>query len=185
MIDKGVAHRYAHALFGAALKVDALDPVLADLENLEAMIGRDTSLVRFLESPRELDEHKRSLVEKLFRGKAHDLFVQLIHLLLRKKRILHLLDVATEYRKLYDAHKGIALASVTTAVSLPEDLAGRLRGQLERLSGKKVRLKTRIDPRIIAGLVVMMEGKIIDRSVRHELDRLKESLLETPVHARP
>jgi F-type H+-transporting ATPase subunit delta len=77
--------------------------------------------------------------------------------------------------------QGVAEARVTTAVPLSKDLSDRLRVQLERLFGKKVRIVPRVDPRIIGGLFVMIEGKIIDRSVRSDLETLRQELLGVEV----
>ena len=66
---------------------------------------------------------------------------------------------------------------MTTAVPLPIDLRARLQSELERLFGKKVRIRPRLDPRIIGGVFVMIEGKIIDRSIRTELTKLRDVLL--------
>lgn len=182
MIDKGVARRYAHALFGAAQNANALGAVLADMEAIESVLQADARLLRFLESPRELDEAKRSLVARVFGGRAHELCVRLILLLLKKKRIAHLPDVIDAYRKLVEEHQGVTEARVVTAVSLEAELREALRRELERVFDKKVRVQQVVDPRIVGGLVVMIEGKIIDRSVRHELDRLREDLLSVQVH---
>lgn len=182
MIDKGVAKRYATALFGAAKGANALDAVLADLEALETLLERDASLIRFLSSPQELDEHKATLVTKVFGGgRAHDLVSRLLLLLLRKNRILHLLDCIAAYRAAVEEHKGIAPAQVITAIPLAPDLEERLKRELERLSGKSVRIKSVVDSRIIGGVVIMMEGSIYDRSLRHELDKLRENLLAVSV----
>lgn len=182
MIDTVVSHRYAHALFGAARAENVIEPLLSDLESLEAMTAADPRFVRFLESPRELDEHKRNLVEKLFSGRTTELLVRFILLLLRKKRITYLLDILRTYRGLVEEHQGIAEARVTTALPLPADLSDRLRGELERIFGKRVRIRPRIDPRIIGGLFVVIEGKIIDRSIRSELQKLRDDLLGAEVH---
>lgn len=182
MIDAVVSSRYAHALFGAARAGSVIEPLLADLESLEAMTSADPRLVRFLESPRELDENKRELVRKLFQGRTTDLFVRFMLLLLKKKRINYLLDILRAYRGLVEEHQGIAEARVTTALPLPPELSERLRLELERLFGKKVRIRPRIDPRIIGGLFVVIEGKIIDRSIRSELQKLKDELLGAGVH---
>ena len=182
MIDKGVARRYAQALFGAAEKAGRADAILGDLESLEKLIERDPSLMRFLSSPREVDRNKEAVIEKLFGERTDRLVVRLLLLLLRKGRILHLRDVIAAYRALLEQERGIVAARVVTAVSLGEDLGNRLRAELERISGKRVRIEAAIDPRIIGGLVVMMEGRIYDRSVRHELDRLRTDLLAVRVH---
>jgi len=182
VIDQGVAHRYAQALFGAALRGNAVEAVRADLESLESWLSADPTLIRFLESPIELDEDKVRLIETLFRGRTTDLFIRLLLLLLRKKRIAHLLEVVRAYRVLVEEHEGVAEARVTTAVPLPQDLNDRLREGLEQLIGKKVRIRPRVDPRIIGGVIVMVQGKILDRSIRHELEKLRDDLLAVQVH---
>lgn len=181
MIDKGVAKRYAHALFGAASTEKAVEALMADLDALENLARAHPEMIRFLESPQETDEAKRALVEKLFRGRVHDLFLRLLFLLMRKKRIPHLLDIVGAYRLIVEESQGIAEARVTTAVPLPKELSDRLRIQLERLFRKKVRIIPRVDPRIIGGLFVMIEGKIIDRSVRSDLENLRQEMLGVEV----
>jgi F-type H+-transporting ATPase subunit delta len=181
LIDKGVAKRYATALFRAALKTNALDAVMADLESLQTVLDRDPSLIRFLSSPKELDEHKEALVENVFRGRAQELVVRLLLLLLRKGRILHLSDVIAAYRAAIDEHRGIAPARVVTAVSLDEDLNERIRRELERITGKRVRIRPLVDPKIIGGLIIMVEGQVYDRSLRHELDKLRDTLLDVRI----
>jgi len=155
---------------------------LEDLEALEVLVRGDPRLIRFLSSPQELDENKESIVRKLFENRAHGLLVRLFLLLLRKRRVLHLLDVIREYRALVEEEKGIAAAKVVTAVRLEEDLSARLTEELERITEKKVRMRPTVDPRIIGGLIILLEGKIYDRIVRNELDRLREDLLEVRVH---
>ena len=70
-----------------------------------------------------------------------------------------------------------APARVITAVPLEKDLSERLQKELERLTGKNVRIRPLVDPRIIGGAIVMIGGQIYDRSIRHELARLREDLL--------
>ena len=182
MIDKGVAKRYATALFRAALKADTLDVVLADLETLDTVLEKDPSLIHFLSSPMEPGEVKAALIETVFRGRAHDLVVHLLLLLLRKGRVLYLVDVIAAYRAAIEEHRGIAPARVVTAVPLDEDLSERIRCELERITGRQVRIRPLVDPKIIGGVIIMVEGLVYDRSVRHDLDRLRESLLEVRMH---
>jgi len=181
MIDKGVAKRYAAALYAAAQRAQALDVVLSDLETLETVVQRDPGLIRFLSSPQQLAEHKEALVRKIFAERSHDLLVRLLLLLLRKGRILHLADVIAAYRATVEEHRGIAQARVVTAVPLEQDLSERIREEMERLTGKQVRIRSLVDPRIIGGVIIMIEGQIYDRSIRHELDRLRKRLIEVRI----
>ncbi|MCC6870978.1 MAG: F0F1 ATP synthase subunit delta, partial [Candidatus Fermentibacter sp.] len=57
----------------------------------------------------------------------------------------------------------------------------RLRNALERMTGRSVRVRRRIDPRLIGGFMVRYEGRVIDFSVRHRLDSLKDHLLSVMI----
>ncbi len=183
MIDQGVAKRYAVALFGAAKTEGVVKDLMGDLESLEQMVVvHDRRLVSFLESPQELDEDKIALTHRLFDSRTTPLFVRFILLLLRKKRILHLLDAIKAFRKLVEESEGVTEAIVTTAVPLPEDLEKNLSAELARLFAKKIVIRKRIDKAIIGGMYVMIEGKIIDRSLRSEIAKLRDDLLAVRVH---
>lgn len=174
--DRGVATRYAAALFGAALARGEHERVLEDFGGLELLYERDASLQNFLEAPNILDSDKHALLEKLFRGRVAPLLEHFFYLLLRKKRIQHLPLVFDLYRRLVEQHLGVERAEVLTAVPLAEELAAALQTQLERLIGKRVQLRSTIQPSIIGGVVVTVGGKILDGSIRHRLEQLRDEL---------
>jgi F-type H+-transporting ATPase subunit delta len=174
--DRGVALRYAHALFGAAVQGREAEPVLADLESLEQLYERNRAFQDMLDAPYVLTEDKMAMVERILGGRVSDLVVRFLFLMLRKKRVQHLPLVFEHYRRLVEEHLGIERVRVTTAVPLPEDLAGELRTRLERITGRRVRLEPRVDPAILGGAVVTFAGRIIDGSLRHRLDEMREQL---------
>ncbi|NLP05724.1 ATP synthase F1 subunit delta [Candidatus Fermentibacteria bacterium] len=178
MIDRSVSVRYAEALFAAASDEGSTAALMDDLESLEALITSDKSLVLFLESPAITDAHKLGLLDSLFGSSTSPIFIRMLRLLLRKNRIPYLLDIIGEYRKLRDRSLGFLDALVTSAVPMPQDQAERLHTQLERLSGRRVRLERRTDPRLIAGFHVMLGRHAIDCSLRHRIDSMKRDLLE-------
>ena len=69
-----------------------------------------------------------------------------------------------------------------TAVALDHDLQTRARQIIEEKSGKKVRLTTIINPDIIGGMILFADDKIIDGSIRHQLDTIHKELEELKVH---
>ncbi len=179
--DRAVSHRYASALFGAAVKARAAESVLEDLGSLEALFERDDRFQLFLEAPDVLTENKIALIERVLSGRAHELVVRLLLLMLEKKRIQHLPLVLADFRELVEEHLGIARAIVTSAVPLAPDQAGDLRTRLERMSGKKVRVDARVDPALLGGVVVMIGGKILDGSLKHRLEEMRERLMTASV----
>ncbi|MEZ4654194.1 MAG: ATP synthase F1 subunit delta [Candidatus Eisenbacteria bacterium] len=179
--DRGVALKYAHALFGAAEQRNVAEQVLADLQGVAELEKLGTSLQDFLESPSVLDEHKEQMVTSILRGKVHELVVQLLLLMLRKKRIGHYPLVLPHYQTLVEAKLGVLRAEVVTAIPIDAATLDSLRAGLEKSTGKKLRLEHRVDPSILGGVVATVGGEVIDSSVRHRLAELREELLASNV----
>jgi hypothetical protein len=54
----------------------------------------------------------------------------------------------------------------------------RLVLMLERLTGRRIKVRRRIDPRLVAGFQVLVEGKVLDYSIRYRLDSMRDTLLK-------
>jgi F-type H+-transporting ATPase subunit delta len=78
--------------------------------------------------------------------------------------------------------QGILQARVITARALDPVFKNRLKEELEKSTNKKIEMILKIDPQIIGGIIVILGNKIIDRSIRHQLDELKEEMLALTVH---
>ena len=180
--DRGVALRYVNALFGASEKRGLESKVLADLESIDQIEGGPgPSLQNFLESPSVLDEHKESVTRTVLGGRVEELTVQFVLLMLRKKRIQHLPLVLAPFRRLVETKLGMAHAELVTAVPVDDATVTRMREQLEALTGKKVAFEKKVDPAILGGAVVTLEGRVLDSSLRYQLRVLREDLLATQV----
>jgi F-type H+-transporting ATPase subunit delta len=71
----------------------------------------------------------------------------------------------------------MAVAEVTSAISLSEGQLEELRQKLSGLTGKEVLLRTHVDPRIGGGLVIEVDGKVVDASLKSRLKRFERSLI--------
>jgi F-type H+-transporting ATPase subunit delta len=182
MKEARVAHRYAHALFSVALSREILDIVASELFQLKSFIDKDRRFVDFLEAPQVTTENKNDLLKTLFAGRISAPLFSFLLLLVEKSRIEFLGEIAEEFEKLLEDHRGIIKAVITTAIPLDEAYKQGLRTKLERLSGKKIDIVHRIDKNIIGGIIVQLNYQVIDRSIRHELNSLRHDLLALKVH---
>ena len=182
--DRGVALRYANALFGAAKKRGELEAVLSDLESIDLLESKDASFQKFLESPSVLDDDKASIVATMLRGRVQELVVQFVLLMLRKGRIGNLPIILGPYRKLVEAELGLVNAEVVSASPLTEQELEQMRQKLAVLTKKTVRVESKVDPRLIGGVIITIGDRIIDGSLRRKLNELREELLLTNVLSR-
>jgi F-type H+-transporting ATPase subunit delta len=72
--------------------------------------------------------------------------------------------------------QGIAVAEVATAEPLADDERAALQRVLEGKVGKKLQLRTRVEPALIAGFVAQVDSQLFDGSLRGQLDRLAKEL---------
>ena len=74
--------------------------------------------------------------------------------------------------------RGVQRAQVVSAVPLEAGEIERLHRELERTTGKKIRLTTLVDPAIIGGAYVRIGDRIVDRSVKTLLESISNQLYE-------
>ena len=182
MLLHPVARRYAHALFDAARARELLGPVGADLEAVAAFLDTDLEARRLLRSSPISTEERQKLVARLFAGRVQPLVLELLQLLLEKKRFELLGDVAADFRERHEREQGIVRIEVLSAVALTEEAARRLEQALARKTGRQVILERRVEPRLIGGLRVLIGDQVIERSVRRSLEAMRHMLYEAAVH---
>ena len=168
------AKRYSQAVFEIALETKELDRWQSDLEMI-ASLSEDATLIAWLESPKfHFDDKARLLREQL--GDVSPLALNLIYLLITRGGLSMVSDIANEYQRLLDSHRGIEQAEVTTAVPLDDEDKLKLEEHLSAVVGKKVVLKLEVDPSVLGGIVAKIGDKLLDGSTRSKLVALKREL---------
>ncbi len=176
MIESRVAIKYATALFRTAKKTNQVESISHDLSTLSLLLRRNVLLKNLLESPQVLEKNKKELISSIFKPLISEALFSFLMLVLNKHRIQYLISMAEEYEQLVREDQGIVEACLTTARSLDKTLAGQIRQELERTSGKRIDMQLKIDASLIGGIVIILGDKVIDRSIRHQLSQLKEQM---------
>ncbi len=182
MKETHVARRYAQALFNVALSRGSIDIIGSELFQLKSFSDKDKRLISFLEAPQVLTEHKVAIVKTLFTTRLSPALLSFVLLLIEKARINLLAEIGRQFEKLLEEYKGLIKARVTTAVDIDSDYKRRLVDKLEEITGKKIELFHRINKSIIGGIIVQLNYRIIDRSVRFQLSSLKHDLMALKVY---
>ena len=68
------------------------------------------------------------------------------------------------------------VAEVRSAVPLDENQRKRLAAALSKNLGKDVEVKVHVDPSVLGGISARVGDVVIDGTVRHRLDQLKETI---------
>lgn len=181
MKDVSVAARYARALFIITEKRGETLQAVTDLRATWEAVKPGTPAGRLLATPLVLLSDKRRVVQQVLQGRELRSVALFVDLLLRKKRIVDLQRIASEFEALVERQQGIQRAQVVSAVPLSDSEQRRLHAEVERMTGKKIRLTADVDPRLVGGALVRIGDRVIDRTVRSLLEAVEHRLLETSV----
>jgi F-type H+-transporting ATPase subunit delta len=167
------ARRYAEALYQIALSENAVDAFGASLDGLRRAFTLD--VLRALRDPGIPLRERRAAIDAATAAEPKAIR-SLLALLLERERIALLPRVALAYTELVERRAGIAKGRITTATELGaaerEDLVHRL----ERSSGKRIRAIFLVDRSLIGGAKVQVGDRLIDSSLKAQLDELEREL---------
>lgn len=170
----GVARQYAEAAFELAVERNSVDRWLEELRAVAAALS-EPGVRAVLDSPSVGEQLKFTVVRRSL-ATVDPLLVNLVLLLLRRRRLGYLRLIASEFARMVDERRGVVLAEVTTAVPLDEQHREAVRRRLASVLGKTVRLRESVDPGIIGGLVVQVGDKLINGSIAGRLASLRREL---------
>lgn len=178
--DKGfaVARVYAGAILQLAESQGDVEVLFEELRNFADCVEHDADLRNFVSSPIVGVEARRKTLEKVFRGKRTDLFVDALQVMNRKGRLGLISAVAEAYRLQREALRNRTEVRVQSASPLTEELRNMLKDAAARRIGREVDLVEEVNEALIGGLVLRIGDEKLDASVATRLRRLGDSLLE-------
>ncbi len=176
-----LARRYAAALMTAAEQQNATERITNDLAIIAQVIHDSREFRVLLASPVVSAARKRAILHDLFEKRVNSDTLSFIDLLVEKHREPVLGDIIEEFKALYDRKRGIVNVDVVSAVELTAAQQKELKAQLERYTQRNVVLQAVIDRAITGGLLIRIGDTVLDGSVRHQLEVLRERFAAAPV----
>lgn len=171
---KGLADRYASALYELADERKLLDQVAGDLRSVQAMLTESADFRRFIASPiMSRDDQKKGIDAVAEKAALSEVTRNFLGLLAQKRRLFALPGMISAYLSKLAAARGEVSAEVVTAKKLTEAQASALAAALKQVVGKDVAVESKVDPSILGGLVVKVGSRMVDSSIRTKLQRLQ------------
>lgn len=169
-----VGKEYAEALFALASEERGSD-YRAALSVLKALIHENPDYIELLASPGIPMRERQTAVDEVFHGdEVLDNIASFIKLLCERGHVRELPGMIEGFEELYKAATGVSTAYVTTAVEMTGEERGSMKKRLEEKLGRRVELVCEVDPSLIGGAIVRVDGRIMDGSVRHRLQSIKD-----------
>jgi F-type H+-transporting ATPase subunit delta len=174
--DLRAARRYSTALFRMAVNRNEAAEVAESLKTVTDLVTQSPELMTVLQHPRISRERKKELLKQVFENRVRADVEHFLILLVEKDRAEIIPHVARQFGILMDEHRHETDAEAITAVPLTDAQIDALRRQLQAATGYTVRLKTRVDEKILGGLIVRVGDRLIDGSSATRLQMMREQL---------
>jgi F-type H+-transporting ATPase subunit delta len=177
-LSGSISRRYARALFSIGVDRGSFEQLGRELDSVAELWAGSPELRQALENPIFKDSEKRAVMQSLLPRVAPTPDVQkFVLLLLDRRRLPAVANIARAYREMADLHTGRVRAHVTSAQALGPAELERIRQSLARRTGKQVILESAVDAGLIGGVVARVGDLVLDGSVRTQLGALRERLL--------
>jgi F-type H+-transporting ATPase subunit delta len=176
MLKGAIARRYAGAIFDIGLKQKTLDRTLADVQEIADLFSKRI-LAYLLREPKIPAERKESAIRQGLASEVLPTSLNLALLVVQRGLVDLMPNIARELNQLVLDYKNEARAEVITAAQMDESQRSQVQRALERMTGKKIQLETRVQPNILGGVVARVGDQVIDGSVERRLKLLQQQLL--------
>ncbi len=176
MIEGSLSRRYTKALFQLSREAGQEEKIGQEVEQFYAAYG-GSDLRQVLTNPAfAIDARKKILNQVTASQQLSPLTRHFLALLLDRDRLPYLAAIVSCYRRLLNAVKGRIDAKVVSASALEPARVEQMRDRLRGISGKDVVLQQDTDTALLGGLLVELEGKIYDGSIRTQLENMKQRI---------
>jgi F-type H+-transporting ATPase subunit delta len=175
MKDTVVAKRYGEAFVSYARDTIGIDRAVEDCKNIKNLMRDNPEFLSLLRNPVMTYAEKSGFLDRLLENDFSDEFKHFLKLLIEKRRIDELAEIA-EY--LWSTYSQRAQIAAVLKSAYPVDISGieALKGILEKRFSKKVKFYMELDAGLLGGIQVSIGNIVIDGSVKRGLKDLREKL---------
>ncbi len=171
-----IARGYAEGLYGLARLEGVADALSDQFFDIKKGIAASADLRSFLDDENIPADEKKKALGEIISAKVSPLLRNCVDTLIDMNRAELIPEVAETYITFVEELKNKVIAEVTSVVELTPEEREKLAVELDKATGKTVSIKTVVDESVLGGLVIRIEDKVIDLSLRKKLHDLRSSL---------
>lgn len=170
---------YAQALYELAKDKGLDDAIWSEITVVSDSFSANPDYIRLLSSHNLSKEERCQILDQGFRGKIQPYLLNFLKILVEKDYIHLLSDCCKAYTRLYQQDHNILSVTASTAVPLTQAQEAALKEKLSGITGKTILLRNQVKPDILGGVMLSYDGKCMDDTVAHRLNRMRDLLKNT------
>lgn len=178
---KLVSKTYGEALYEVAMESGEGKAVelMEEIRGINQILEQNPRFDGLMKHPGIPKQDKLQIVESVFRGKVSEELAGLLETVVSKERYGDLPAIFAYFTDRVKEQQKIGVGYVTTAVELDPAQKAAVESRLLATAGyRKMELHYRVDPSVIGGMVIRINDRVVDSSIRTKLDGLTKQLLQ-------
>ena len=174
-----VGNVYGTALYTLAQEEQLTEQLLGELTVLSQCFRENPDYIRLLSSPNFSKQERCQILDDSFRGKIHAYVLNFLKILTEKGYMKHFSDCFKTFENEYNQDNGILPVTAITAVPLNPAQVEKLTTKLCQITGKQIKLLSRVDPQVLGGVRLDYDGRRVDDTVANRLASIGALLKNT------
>jgi F-type H+-transporting ATPase subunit delta len=175
-----LAAPYARAIYDFSVEQNLMHQITADFQNLEVFLAQTPDLTNYLNNPLISAEQKQELLDKTLKTQLNQETFKFLNILVKRDRINLLETIISNYLTLVYNLASIRMIEVTSAFAFTNVQKNLLIKKLKELTNaREIRLSINVDSSLIGGFLIKTNSKVIDFTVKNQLQLLAKHLDST------
>ena len=172
-----IAAPYARALFDFSVEKNIMHQITADFQNLDIFLAETPELLEYLNNPIVNQKVKSEILTKALKSQLNTETFKFLMVLVERDRINLLTTIIESYLELIYQTASIKMIDVSTASAFTNLQKDTLIQKLKELTNaREIRLVINVDPSLIGGFLIKTESKVVDFTVKNQLQKLAKHL---------
>lgn len=169
-----LAKEYGAALFLLAKEEDSVDACVRSMTVIDTALADNPSYATLLSSPNIPKKERTALLDEAFAAHVDRTVLSFVKLLCEKGHIRLFADCKEAFDALVTEDRRTVIAKVTSAVELTDNEKATLIERLQAMDGRTVTAVYHTDASLLGGVVVELDDRVLDGSLKRQIHRLKE-----------
>ncbi len=182
MLNGSITNRYTLGLYQVAMVQNEVSAVNEGLRMMANSIRETEGFKAFLESPVVSNEKKYDVIKKAFGDFVPQVLHTFFRVLLLRGRIAYFEAIAEHFRGLVEQAENQVTVQIESAQPLKDEAISEIANKLSSALNKRTVTRTAIKPELLAGMRVRIGHRVVDATVKGQLDRFRHDVLSNVAH---
>lgn len=171
-----IASRYANALVEFSNEKGIAQELYDNTQLLAKVFAQNPDFTNMLTDQSSSTQQKVETLEKILAGKVNPALIDLIRIMVEKHRASYIFNALLLFQHQYRKEHKILEVRVESAKELGSNELNHITQFIKDTYQTAISITTEVKPELVAGIVIIVDGKMVDLSVSGQLKYVRKAL---------